>query len=64
MKKGDNVIMKSSGDEYVIFDCTEDEICILQFFPYAIYPYKRQLMIWQSKEQFIINNEDKNERIS
>lgn len=52
MDKGDSVIQISTGIQYIVFDSTENEICILQFFSYATYPHKRQLPIWQSKEGF------------
>lgn len=52
MNRGDSVIEISSGNQYVIYDFTDDEICILQFFDYADFPFKRQLIIWQSKDRF------------
>lgn len=52
MNRGDRVIEISSGNEYIVFDSVDDEICILQFFPYADFPFERQLIIWQRKDKF------------
>jgi len=54
MNRGDRVIEICSGKEYIIFDSVDDEICILQFFDYADYPFERQLIIWQAKSRFTI----------
>lgn len=52
MDRGSRVIEISSGNQYIVYDSTDDEICILQFFSYAEYPFERQLTIWQSKDRF------------
>lgn len=54
MDRGDRVIEIETGDEYVVFDSVDSEICILQFFDYAEFPFHRQLTIWQSKEKFTL----------
>ena len=54
MKRGDRVIEISTGNQYIVFDEVGEEICILQFFPYAEYPFNRQLTIWSSKNNFVL----------
>jgi hypothetical protein len=57
VSRGDRVIEISTGNQYIIYDSTDDEICILQFFDYAVFPFKRQLHIWQSKDRFTIRKD-------
>ena len=57
MNRGDRVIEIETGKEYIVYDSVDDEICVLQFFDYADYPFKRQLHIWQSKERFTIRKD-------
>lgn len=52
MERGNSVIEKSSGKQYIIFDVCGDEICVLQWFRFEPFPYDRQLLIWQSKDKF------------
>jgi hypothetical protein len=57
MNRGDRVVEISTDNQYIVYDSTDDEICILQFFDYADFPFKRQLRIWQSKDRFIISKD-------
>ena len=41
-EKYDRVIEISSGNQYVVFDCTDTEIAILQNFEFAQPPFNRQ----------------------
>lgn len=54
MTKGCSVIENETGDEYIVYDSTDEEICILQFFDYSQFPTRRQLPIWQSKKKFTL----------
>ena len=52
MQRGDSVIEISTGKEYIVFDESDTDICIIEWFDFEPYPYQRQLKIWQSKERF------------
>ena len=58
MKKGDSVIERTSGKQYIVFDVVGNEICIAQFFLYEPFPRERQVLIWQNKDKFIIIAKD------
>jgi len=47
-------IDKVSKKVYVIFDESNDDVAVLQEFDYADEPRKRQLVIWRSKENYIL----------
>jgi hypothetical protein len=53
MARGDRVIEIDSGRQYIVFDCMDDEICVLDFFSYSQFPYNRQLTIWKDKNKFV-----------
>lgn len=54
MVKGCYVMEYETGDVYIVYDSTDEEICILQFFDYAQFPNRRQLAIWRPKEKFML----------
>lgn len=54
MERGNHVIEISTGDEYIVYDSIDTEICIIQFFDYAEFPFRRQLTVWQPKERFTL----------